>query len=313
MGTDALEKTTDTVVEDVYKLMDTKVVAEGVDVEKVIQDFGENMKSILINNITAHEFDKRKLRMSNIGKKDRQLWYGYNGYKGEELQPQVYIKFLYGHLIEEMVLALVKLSGHEVTDEQKKVEVSGIKGSMDCKIDGVLTDVKSASSYGFKKFKDGSLINDDPFGYVDQIKGYAHAEKTTDVGWLVMDKTTGHLTFLKYDMADESKWYWTKLNFFSIVDRIKKIKALVTQTKPPTKCYDPVPDGKSGNMKLPVGCSYCAYKHDCWKDVRTFIYSNGPKYLVDVQRAPSVLEVDKDGNRLTPEAEEKDANEFFKV
>jgi len=289
--------------------MDTKMVAEGVDVEKVIQDFGENMKSILINNITAHEFDKRKLRMSNIGKKDRQLWYSYNGYKGEELQPHVYIKFLYGHLIEEMILALVKLSGHEVTDEQKKVEVSGIKGSMDCKIDGVLTDVKSASSYGFKKFKDGSLIDNDPFGYVDQIKGYAHAEKTTDVGWLVMDKTSGHLTYLKYDMADESKWYWTKLNFFSIVDRIKKIKALVTNTKPPTKCYEPVPDGKSGNMKLPVGCSYCSFKHDCWEGVRTFIYSNGPKYLVEVNKVPSVMEVDADGIRINNDKEQTD--EFF--
>ncbi len=289
--------------------MDTKVVAEGVDVEKVIQDFGENMKSILINNITAHEFDKRKLRMSNIGKKDRQLWYGYNGYKGEELQPHVYIKFLYGHLIEEMILALTKLSGHEVTDEQKKVEVSGIKGSMDCKIDGVLTDVKSASSYGFKKFKDGSLIDNDPFGYVDQIKGYAHAEKTTDVGWLVMDKTTGHLTYLKYDMADESKWYWTKLNFFSIIDRIKKIKAVVTNTAPPKKCYAHVPDGKSGNMKLSVGCSYCSFKHECWDSLRTFIYSNGPKYLTYVAREPNVMEVDAEGIRINKKDEE--ADEFF--
>ncbi len=74
------------------------------------------------------------------------------------------MRFLYGHLIEEMVLALTKLSGHSVTDEQKQAEVEGIKGSMDCKIDGVLTDVKSASPYGFKKFKDGSLIDDDPFG-----------------------------------------------------------------------------------------------------------------------------------------------------
>jgi len=303
---------TDTLVDDIYELMNTKVVAEGVDVDKVVEDFGENMKAILRNNITAHKFDKRKLRMSNIGKKDRQLWYSYNGYKGEELQPQVYIKFLYGHLIEEMVLALTKLSGHEVTDEQKKVEVSGIKGSMDCKIDGVLTDVKSASTYGFKKFKDGSLIDNDPFGYVDQIKGYAHAEKTTDVGWLVMDKTTGQLTYLKYDMADESKWYWTKLNFFSIIDRIKKIKALVTNTKPPTRCYDPVPDGKSGNMKLPVGCSYCSFKHECYPELRTFIYSNGPKYLTEVGKVPSVLEVDKDGNRLNNFYEDKDiSKEFF--
>ena len=195
---------TDTLVKDIYQMIDTKEISDGVDVDKIVDDFGKNMKKILKNNITEHEFDRRKLRMSNIGKKDRQLWYSYNGYKGEELMPHTRIKFLYGHLIEEMVLALTKLSGHTVTDEQKKAEVDGIKGSMDCKIDGVLTDVKSSSPYGFKKFKDGSLINDDPFGYVDQIKGYAHSEGDTKFGWLVMDKTNGHLTYLKYDMADES-------------------------------------------------------------------------------------------------------------
>jgi hypothetical protein len=280
-------------------MIDTKEIPDGVPIEQVINDFGENVKQILRNNITESKFDKRKLRMSNIGKKDRQLWYSYNGYKGEELMPHTRIKFLYGHLIEEMVLALTKLAGHDVTHEQKQVEVQGIKGSMDCKIDGVLTDVKSASPYGFKKFKDGSLINDDPFGYVDQIKGYAHAENTTDVGWLVMDKTNGHLTYLKYDMADESQWYWAKLNFFSIVERIKSIKNIVKLSKPPKRCYEPVPDGKSGNMKLPVGCSYCAYKYECWDGLRTFIYANGPRYLVEVENLPNVIEVDKDGNKVS--------------
>ena len=280
-------------------MIDTKEIPDGVPIEQVINDFGENVKQILRNNITESKFDKRKLRMSNIGKKDRQLWYSYNGYKGEELMPHTRIKFLYGHLIEEMVLALTKLAGHDVTHEQKQVEVQGIKGSMDCKIDGVLTDVKSASPYGFKKFKDGSLINDDPFGYVDQIKGYAHAENTTDVGWLVMDKTNGHLTYLKYDMADESQWYWAKLNFFSIVERIKSIKNIVKLSKPPKRCYEPVPDGKSGNMKLPVGCSYCAYKYECWDGLRTFIYANGPRYLVEVENLPNVIEVDRDGNKVS--------------
>ena len=242
-------------------MIDTKKIEFGVDVDKIIDDFGENVKRILKDNITEHEFDRRKLRMSNIGKQDRQLWYSYNGYEGEELMPHTRIKFLYGHLIEEMVLALAKLSGHTVTDEQKKAEVDGIKGSMDCKIDGVLTDVKSSSPYGFKKFKDGSLINDDPFGYVDQIKGYAHSEGETKFGWLVMDKTNGHLTYLKYDMDDESQWYWTKLNFFSVDERIKHIKEVVKSETPPERCYKPIPDGKSGNMKLGVGCSYCAYKH----------------------------------------------------
>ncbi len=291
---------TDTLVSDIYRMIDTKDIPEGVPVEQVINDFGENVKQILRNNITESTFDRRKLRMSNIGKKDRQLWYSYNGYKGEELMPHTRIKFLYGHLIEEMVLALTKLAGHDVTDEQKQAEVDGIKGSMDCKIDGVLTDVKSASPYGFKKFKDGSLINDDPFGYVDQIKGYAHSEGVTDVGWLVMDKTNGHLTYLKYDMADESQWYWSKLNFFSIEERIKNIKKVVKSETPPERCYEPVADGKSGNMKLAVGCSYCAYKHECWgKDLRTFIYSTGPRYLTEVKFVPSVLEVDADGNKIS--------------
>ena len=291
---------TDTLVSDIYRMIDTKDIPKGVPVEQVINDFGENVKQILRNNITESKFDRRKLRMSNIGKKDRQLWYSYNGYKGEELMPHTRIKFLYGHLIEEMVLALTKLAGHDVTDEQKQAEVDGIKGSMDCKIDGVLTDVKSASPYGFKKFKDGSLINDDPFGYVDQIKGYAHSEGVTDVGWLVMDKTNGHLTYLKYDMADESQWYWSKLNFFSIEERIKNIKRVVKSETPPERCYKPIADGKSGNMKLAVGCSYCAYKHECWgKDLRTFIYSTGPRYLTEVKFVPSVLEVDADGNKIS--------------
>ncbi len=303
-----MSKKIDTLVEDIYHLMDTKKVAEGVNIEKVIEDFGENVKNILINNITDHEFDPRKLRMSNIGKKDRQLWYSYNGYEGEPLLPHTRIKFLYGHLIEERVLALVKLSGNKVTDEQKKVEVSGIKGSMDCKIDGTLIDVKSTSSYGFRKFKDGSLINDDPFGYIDQIKGYAHAEDSTKYGWLAMDKTNGHLTVLEYDSQDESAWYWTKLNMTSIKDRIKNIKKIVKSELPPKRCYEPEPDGKSGNMKLGLGCSYCQYKHHCHPNLRTFLYSNGPRYLVEVKRAPNVLEVDKDGNKVN-----KEADEFFKV
>jgi len=290
---------TDTLVDDIYRMIDTKEIPDGVPIEQVINDFGENMKQILRDNITEHEFDRRKLRMSNIGKKDRQLWYSYNGYKGEELMPHTRIKFLYGHLIEEMILALTKLSGHDVTDEQKQAEVNGIKGSMDCKIDGVLTDVKSASPYGFKKFKDGSLIDNDPFGYVDQIKGYAHSEGVTDVGWLVMDKTNGHLTYLKYDMADESQWYWSKLNFFSIEERIKNIKRVVKSETPPTRCYGHIPDGKSGNMKLPVGCSYCAYKRECWPSLRTFIYSNGPRYLTYVAKNPNVLEVDADGIEIS--------------
>ena len=99
-----------------------------------------------MTNLFTEKRDGRKLRMSNIGRDDRYLWNVVNNPDvQEEMTPNTYVKFMYGHLIEEMLLFLTRLSGHEVTDEQKQCEVGGITGSMDCKIDGVVTDVKSVS------------------------------------------------------------------------------------------------------------------------------------------------------------------------
>jgi hypothetical protein len=48
--------------------------------------------------------------------------------KGEDLTPNTYVKFLYGHLIEELLLFLTRAAGHKVTDEQKKCEVLFSRG-----------------------------------------------------------------------------------------------------------------------------------------------------------------------------------------
>ena len=155
-----------TLISDIYKLVETKEVSEGVDIEHCIEEFGEGVKSLMRQEFTQKRDASRKLRMSNIGRSDRFLWNVYNDVeKLDDMQPSTYVKFLYGHLIEEMLLFLTRAAGHEVTDEQKKCEVNGITGSMDCKIDGVVTDVKSVSTFGFRKFKDGSMSYDDPFGY----------------------------------------------------------------------------------------------------------------------------------------------------
>ena len=151
-------------VDDIYKVVSTKEVPEDVDLYDEIENFGENCKRLMTKLFTEPRNDGRKLRMSNIGRDDRYLWNAYNNPDvKEEMTPNTHVKFMYGHLIEEMLLFLTKIAGHEVTDEQKLCEVAGITGHMDCKIDGVVTDVKSVSSFGFKKFKDGSLAYDDPF------------------------------------------------------------------------------------------------------------------------------------------------------
>jgi hypothetical protein len=284
-------KNTYNLVSDIYQLMETKEVAEGVDFDACVEKFGENVKELMRNEFGGKKRDGRKLRMSNIGRDDRYLWNVYNDVeKSDDIQGHTYVKFLYGHLIEEMLLFLTKAAGHEVTDEQKKCEVNGITGSMDCKIDGIVTDVKSVSTYGFRKFKDGSLAYDDPFGYIGQIKGYAYAEGATKFGWLAMDKQNGHLTYLLYDSEDTQAPVHDLISY-DIKERIDHVKKLVEQPTPPDVCYEPIADGKSGNRKLAVGCSYCAYKKECWPSVRAFAYSTGPRYLIEVHNEPKVQEI----------------------
>ena len=286
-----MKKNTYNLVSDIYQLMETKEVAEGVDFDACVEKFGENVKELMRNEFGGKKRDGRKLRMSNIGRDDRYLWNVYNDVeKSDDIQGHTYVKFLYGHLIEEMLLFLTKAAGHEVTDEQKKCEVNGITGSMDCKIDGIVTDVKSVSTYGFRKFKDGSLAYDDPFGYIGQIKGYAYAEGATKFGWLAMDKQNGHLTYLLYDSEDTQAPVHDLISY-DIKERIDHVKKLVEQPTPPDVCYEPIDDGKSGNRKLAVGCSYCAYKKECWPSVRAFAYSTGPRYLIEVHNEPKVQEI----------------------
>lgn len=185
---------------------------------------------------------------------------------------------------------LVRMTGHEVTDEQKEVSVGGVKGHMDCKIDGVVTDIKSTTPFGIKKFKDGTLAMDDDFGYVDQAKAYAHAEGDTKFAWLAMDKQNGTLAVLQYDLEDTShpmhKYYSG-----DIEERISHVKKSVKQEDRPAPCSTPVPDGRSGNVKLSTMCSYCRYKKHCYPELRAFAYSTGPKFLTEVNNPPRVPEI----------------------
>ena len=227
--------------------------------------------------------------MSNLGKPDRQLWYEFhNDGSKEGLEPHTLLKFLIGDIYESVLLFLAKAAGHDVSQEQAEVEINGIKGHIDAVIDGHVVDVKSASTYAFKKFKYGTLADDDPFGYIDQIGGYSTALGLPGA-FLAGDKQNGHLALLQIPQ-DETEG-------LRIEDRIEHLKEVVVSEKEPERCYEAVPDGLSGNMALAIGCSYCPHKFRCWADandglgVRTFLYSNGPKHLVEVVKEPKVPEL----------------------
>jgi len=228
------------------------------------------------------------LRMSNIGRPTRQLWYEQNLPSETSVpSPSLQIKFLYGHLLEEILLMLVRASGHKVTDEQKEVTVKGVKGHIDCKIDGEVVDVKTASKFSFNKFREGRLREDDPFGYMSQLAGYEEAENSSEGGFLVINKESGELCLYRPEELDKP----------SINTQIQDVKKALKLATPPPRCYESVPEGKKGNMKLNRNCTYCSYKFECYKDanngqgLRTFQYANGPTYLTHVEVAPRVEEI----------------------
>lgn len=273
-------KSIDTLVEDIYGLFNGDVKFD----PELFEKFGGNVRDLMDSRFHTKRDGAPYLRMSNIGRPDRQLWYDMNpqGAK-EEFTPSTLIKFAYGDLIEQMILLYAKMAGHTVEHEQGEVEVDGIKGHIDAVIDGVVVDVKSASSFSWQKFDSGALLEEgnDPFGYVAQLAGYVEAITPGREGaFLAVDKTLGKLTLLRVPPD-------TLKNFY-VRNRIEHIKEVVVQPEPPERCYDEVPDGKSGNMKLPTGCSYCPHKFYCWPEIKTYYYSTGPRYLTKVVREPKV-------------------------
>ncbi len=278
-----------TLPEDIYALLDDANDHEAS--EENVQWAGEVFKALLRTRLTKRPEKRGEevLRFSALGKKDRQIWYMANKPEvAEKMHGKQNFKFLYGDTIEVLLLFLAREAGHTVENTQAGVDCDGVKGSIDADIDGVLVDVKSASSYSFEKFKSGAYLFDDPFGYVSQLSGYANALKRDRAGYLVADKVNGDIAFVELDKA--------YIDANPPKPRIDHLRTVVASDTPPERCYDTVPEGKSGNRKLGIGCSYCPFKEDCYADanggkgLRKFYYSRGPVWLSEVKKEPKVDE-----------------------
>ncbi len=76
-----------------------------------------------------------------------------------------------------------------------------------------------------------------------------------------------------------------------IREKVASAKAIVARATAPACECGTVPDGKSGNIKLDVKASYSPQKYLCKPNLRTFIYSDGPRFLTHVERLPDVPEI----------------------
>lgn len=278
-----MTKDISTLVDDIYGVFDDPKVTE----EQYLE-FGQEVSAVMKEALRVRD-GPRTLRMSSIGQPcTRKLWYEINMPEAaEKLTGKDRFKFLIGHMIESIVIFLAKAAGHKVEGQQDTQVIAGIEGHRDAVIDGRLVDVKSASPYSFEKFKRGELKKDDAFGYSDQIQSYLYAgqddpvvEDKDKASFLVVQKVTGEICLDTHDKEDVD---------FEKVYEYKK--AIVAASEPPSRGFDPIPEGRSGNEKLPVVCSYCPFKQTCHPDVRLFLYSNGPVWLTKVVKEPRVPEV----------------------
>lgn len=275
-----------TLPEDILGLFDPNVTHEPN--EENLDWIADNLKDILRTRLKEREKVDNPLRFSSLGRPDRQIWYTANSKGGkEDLNAKTYFKFLYGDVIELLVLFLAKESGHKVERLQEEIEVDGVLGHIDAVIDDVVVDVKSASPYGYKKFKENAVLDDDPFGYVQQLAGYSTVlNPGGHAAWVAFDKVHGDICVSNLSssiIADHDP-----------AKRIAELKEVIDQAEPPKRCYPDKPEGKSGNRVLAIGCSYCPFKNECWNGLRTFLYSNGPKHFTHVEVEPKVYEVKND-------------------
>jgi hypothetical protein len=281
------DKNLSTLVEDIYNTISDLNSGNQEISEACLESLSVGVSNAVKGWATPKENKQFTLRMSNVGKPARQLYYNNKYNNSNDLDSPTLIKFLYGHILEEVLIFLVKLAGHTVTDEQKEVILNDVKGHIDCKIDGEVVDIKTASSFAFKKFKNGTLREDDPFGYLSQLAGYETAEGTSNGGFLVINKESGELTLYRPEDLDKP----------NVKVLINKIKDIFKFDELPERCYNLAPSGTKGNMKLPRGCVYCHFKTECHSDanggkgLRLFKYAKGIEYLTRVNYLPKVEEI----------------------
>lgn len=275
-------KSITTLRDDIYSLFDQDTNVE-VNPEH-LSIFSKNVTD-KIQEALKKPTRKPELRMSNLGTPcAKQLWYSVNKPElGEKLTPKTYIKFLFGNIIEELVLLFAKTSGHEVSNEQKVLDINGVRGQCDATIDGVLVDVKSASSRSFDKFEKGLTKEDDGFGYLTQLGLYNHSIGNSGKAgaFVAFDKQMGDIAVDVHN--DLSNTDYVKL--------VEERKSVVAAPEPPPRGFTDKPEGASGNRALGVNCSYCPFKKSCWSGLRTFLYYKGPVHFTHVSRLPDVKEI----------------------
>lgn len=253
----------------IYKFVGEKNIKEKM-LNSYGEEFAERLKASIIEKFREQEHEKQfTLRMSNIGLPLRQLCLQQQ--YGRISDSKFTISGFYGTMLEHFTLFLLRSSGINVQDTNKKtmlrVGTHKIQGELDLIIDGAVWDVKSASNYSYDVKFDSykSLEESDSFGYLGQLFGYAMAEELPVGGWIVINKSKGLLKVVPVPISIQKAYKQRYMEEFAY-----KIDYLKEKREPPA-CTGVIKEtfyGKdTGNLILNRECGWCNYKDHCHPDL----------------------------------------------
>jgi hypothetical protein len=202
--------------------------------------------------------------MSNVGRDYCQLWFDKNN--PDDAVPHstnFVINMMMGDIAEAVFKGLLTQAGVAYANGDKVTLVAGdhtIHGTPDLITEGAVDDVKSASPWSYaNKFVDYQTLHDnDSFGYVGQLAGYAKAMGVKAGGWWVINKANGEFKYVAADSIDLE----------AEVEKIKQ-KADRLEKNEFERCYEAIPETyrkkETGNLVLGKECGWCSYRYKCWE------------------------------------------------
>jgi len=211
------------------------------------------------------------IRMSNIGKPLCQLQMDKAKAKKIDNDWNFPLRMMYGGIVEGLAVAILKHSGINVQEEQTPVILKcsniEINGTLDLVIDGKVWDVKSASSYSYKeKFADyESLKEEDHFGYLVQLYGYAKARGLPPGGWVVVDKSSGEMKFIEVP----DNWEEEQAEAINTVEYNAEVLLDGGEFERKFTDKDEYFRKKlTGNKVLDITCTFCPFRYSCWPNLQ---------------------------------------------
>jgi hypothetical protein len=255
-----------------HSVMERLSNSDPVDVsEAIIEQALEEFEAALRKQLGRSAKEPFRLRMSNIGRAACQLQMEKSGAERTRFPANHILRMMIGDAVEVYLTAMLRMAGANITGgkDQVSLSISGttIKGESDIDFDGAVWDIKSASPWAVKnKWSKGyrALAEEDSFGYIGQLYGYATGQGEEMGGWVVADKSSGEVVFVEATpTAQELK---------EIRQGIEKTINTVESDAPFERCFEPEIEyfrrKPTGSKRLGTQCSFCDYKHSCYPDLQ---------------------------------------------